>query len=114
MVVRMVLVADQDDWPSDTAWELKLPSWLQSYFMTEEQSRVAMESTPRKSWGDLPWDFHSWLDALRERDWQWWGFERDDAKATVTLKVTGMPPRIDALKQIILAAGGKIVGERYD
>jgi hypothetical protein len=112
--VSVITSADPEEWPEDSIWSDRLPIWLTSYFMTLEQVDAAMASVPREKWDELGWEFGSWLDAMRERDWRWWGGERRDQSARIVLQVTGIPPRIDAFKQILLAAGGVIVAERYE
>ncbi len=82
--------------------------------MTSEECELAMAHTPRERWDSLPWEFSSWVDAIRERDWRWWGGERSSDKARVIVAVTGIPPRIDAFKQILLAAGAQILSEVCD
>ena len=51
---------------------------------------------------------------MRERDWRWWGHERSRNEVRLILEVTGIPPRIDAFKQILLASGAKILAEDHD
>lgn len=112
-VVESVVGEDADLWPSDDAWRGMLPAWLQSFLITAEECDTAMARTPREQWGQLPWEFGFWLDAMRERGWRWWSGEHSGSSARIVLEVTGVPPRIDAFKQILLAAGARIVAEDY-
>lgn len=113
-VVGEIAGEDSANWPSDDYWRSTLPPWLLSVLMTLEECKAAMARTPREQWDQLPWEFGSWLDAIRERDWRWWGGERSADRARIILEVTGIPPRIDAFKQIPLAAGARILSEEYD
>jgi hypothetical protein len=113
-VVGAIVEQDPSRWPDDEYWSEVLPSWLLSFMMTGEESDAAMARTPREQWGQLPWEFGSWLDAIRERDWHWWGGERSAGNGAIVLEVTGIPPRIDAFKQILLAAGAQVLSERHD
>jgi len=113
-VVEIIVEQDEARWPGDGWWKARLPPWMSSFLMTSEECDVAMARTPRERWDSLPWEFSSWLDAIRERDWRWWGGMRTGDKAQVVVEVTGIPPRIDAFKQILLAAGAQILSEVYD
>ena len=113
-VVERIILYDYDSWPEDDYWREVLPRWLISFMMTAAEADEAMARTPREQWGKLPWEFGSWLDAMRERDWKWWGYERSGNEVRLVLEITGIPPRIDAFKQILLASGATILSEDYD
>ncbi|MGL3214244.1 hypothetical protein [Bradyrhizobium sp. BR 1433] len=110
-VIQSIVAYNYDSWPNDDYWKTTLPKWLSSSMITEEEARVAMARTPRGQWDELPWEFGSWLEAIRERDWKWWGYERSGNEVLVVLEVTGVPPRISAFKQILLASGAQILSE---
>lgn len=111
-VVQRIVAYDYDSWPDDGYWREALPKWLSSSMITLEEARVLMARTPREKWNELSsWEFGSWLDAIRERDWKWWGYERSGNEVHLILEVTGIPPRISAFKQIVLASGAKILSE---
>lgn len=112
-VVKNIVSENAASWPGDDHWKITLPPWLTSFLMTAEECDAAMARTPREQWGHLPWEFGSWLDAIRERDWRWWGGQRSTSSARIVLEVTGIPPRVDAFKQILLAAGAQILSEEY-
>lgn len=82
--------------------------------MTAEECDVAMARMPREQWDLLPWEFSSWVEAIREREWRWWGGVRSGDRATIVLDMTDIPPRIAAFRQIPLAAGAQILSEHYD
>jgi hypothetical protein len=112
-VTKLVVSYTETDWPEDATWQTLLPEWLRSFMMTADECDHITAQTPREHWGDLPWEFGSWLDAMRDRDWMWWGSHRLDNHVRLVLKITGIPPRIDAFKQIILASGATIISEFF-
>ena len=114
-VVREIAKHVPDTWPSDEKWRAVLPDWLKHHIpqMTKEETDRLMTTTPRDRWDTLPWEFGSWLDAVRDRGWKWWGYKQADATATFVLHIAMLPERIDAFKQILRAAGIKIIAERY-
>lgn len=113
-VVELIIEQDEARWPDDEWWKATLPPWMSSFLMTSEECDDATARTPRERWNTLPWEFSSWVDAIRERDWRWWGCERSGGEARIVVEITGMPPRIDAFKQIPQAAGAQILSEIYD
>jgi hypothetical protein len=113
-VVRNIVKFDYDDWPDDDYWKLNLPEWLSSFMLTSPECSALMAQTPREQWPDLPWEFGSWLDAIREREWRWWGCKRSESRVQIVLEVTDIPPRIEAFKQILLASGAQILFEEFD
>jgi hypothetical protein len=90
----------QETWPTDKQWEHLLPSWF---------IRTFKESTPddihESGWR---WDYGSWLDSMRERVWQWWGYQQDDKILTVQLQLDSWPYSIGALKYLARVAGGRL------
>jgi hypothetical protein len=103
------------DWPSDAAWQNLLPQWLKAQLLelSREETDALLAKTPRDQWASLPWDRGSWLDAIRDRGWRWWGYRRDGALATFVLHVAMFPERIDAFRELLRAAGVTIRAERY-
>lgn len=110
-VVRAVVSQDASSWPDDDAWRAVLPEWLTSFLLSPEECDELIARTPREQWASLPWEFGSWLDAMRERDWKWWGAARDENKLRIVLELTGIPPRVAAFKQILIASSAEIVSE---
>jgi hypothetical protein len=113
-VVEHIVAFEYDNWPDDAYWSETLPGWLKSTMMTPEECAAATAQTPRERWGELPWEFGSWLDAIRERDWRWWDYARSGSRVRLVLQIMGIPPRIDAFRQVLLAAGAKILSEEHD
>ena len=113
-VIDDIVAENAASWPGDDYWKSTLPAWLLSFLMTAEECDAAIARTPREQWDQLPWEFGSWLDAIRERDWRWWGGERSGNKARIVLEIVGIPPRVAAFRQILLAAGAQILSEEHD
>ncbi len=108
-VVRRIATYGYDDWPEDEYWKNTLPEWLTTSMMTLEECKDAMVRTPRERWDQLPWEIGSWLEAMREREWKWWGYKRSGNHVRLVLEVTNIPPRVDAFQQILLASGAQII-----
>jgi hypothetical protein len=114
-VVAAIAKQSSDNWPSDEVWERSLPEWLLTAIpsLSKEQSDKLLAETPRDRWDSLPWERLSWLDALRDRGWRWWGWERRGGKASVVLHIAMYPERIDAFRELLRAAGIRIDAEDY-
>lgn len=106
---------DSDSWPADEYWRVTLPMWMKACLadLTKEESDRILQDTPRDQWEKLPWEFGSWLDAIRDRGWRWWGYRAEDGSATLVLHIAMFPERIDAFRQILHALGVVVVAERY-
>jgi hypothetical protein len=115
-VLAQVAQFGEASWPSDDHWRVALPDWLKSHLpeLSKEQTDHLLATTPREQWNTLPWDFGSWLDAVRDRGWRWWGYKsKDDGSATLVLHIAMLPERIDAFKHLLSAAGIQILAQRY-
>jgi hypothetical protein len=62
-VIRLV-AASASIWPTDDEWLQALPAWFIEPFGGRTIEEVLGD--------DTLWDFGSWLDAMRQRGWQWW------------------------------------------
>ncbi|MEA9566901.1 MULTISPECIES: hypothetical protein [unclassified Xanthomonas] len=107
---------DSESWPADDYWKAALPGWMKACLpeFTKEESDRLLRDTPRDQWDKLPWEFGSWLDAIRDRGWRWWGYRLEDESATLVVHIAMFPERIDAFREILRAAGAAIVVERYE
>ncbi|MHB1117842.1 hypothetical protein [Sideroxydans sp.] len=108
-VVAEIAKHQPHQWPADDYWKAELPSWLVESMpeLSQEDCVKLMNATPRDKWSTLPWQFDSWLDAIRERGWEWWGYEFIGQKMRIVLYITSIPPRVEAFKQILQAAGAR-------
>lgn len=114
-VLILIASVDESNWPSDEQWKTLLPDWLKKRIpiMSREECEHLLASVPREKWNTLPWDFGSWLDAVRDRGWKWWGYSLEGDSATFVLAITGIPERVSPIKEIVEGAGAKIIDERY-
>lgn len=103
-------------WPSDCEWRSLMPVWVKEGIpeLTKGQIDFLLKKTPRDQWDSLPWEFLSWLDALRDRGWRWWGFRCRRNHATIVVEIVDFPERIDCFRELLRASGGKIVKEDYE
>jgi len=107
----MELIAEQqpDHWPDDDYWRKALPGWLTGTFRTYTSQELAEIRSDRSRWPDLAWTFGSWIDRMRDRDWEWWSIGVGiDNSITVRLVIDGHPFSAKALKHLISAAGGRL------
>ena len=114
-ILQLISENSGDDWLSDDGWREAIPEWLKDEIpeLTKEQTDQLLSETPQDQWDSLPWEFLSWLDAMRERGWLWWGYKIDGAEATVVVHIGMFPERIDAFKGLLVASGMEILGESY-
>lgn len=113
-VVEIVIKQPRHQWPDETQWRAMFPDWFNeqthSYSLTEVEAMLA--STPREHWHELSWDFDSWIDVIREREWQWCCYEYTPPIATIYLGLTCWPANLRTLEHIFRTAGAQIeVGE---
>lgn len=110
-VVKIIIRYNPDSWPDDSAWDNIMPVWIQEKILklTPEECQGILNNTPRELWNELPWEFYSWIDALRDRAWEWWSYKLNGGIAKFYLISLGIPERINAFEQIIIASGGKII-----
>ncbi len=95
-----------DDWPSDERWNAFVPDWLTSTFRTYSKDEILQIRSDRSTWASLAWMFGSWLDRMRDRDWEWWSVSVTADSVTVHVAVDGYPFSTGALEHLIVAAGG--------
>lgn len=114
-IASAVAKRSAENWPSDDDWRSIFPDWLKHAIpeLSKEQADKLLADTPREQWDSLPWDFLSWLDALRERGWRWWSYKIGGSTVTIVLHIAMFPERIDAFRELLRAAGARIVEERY-
>src|SRR5699024_5645447 len=114
-VVRLIAAQDPAAWPGSDFWTANLPHWLLASLPERsiEEARYIITHTPREKWHDIPWDLNSWLDAIRERGWEWWGYTIGKDNVLLSLKINDMPPRIEAFKVLLAAGNVEIIDEKF-
>src|SRR6266436_6635572 len=90
----------EETWPTDEQWEQLLPSWFVETFKGYTPQEIH-----QSGWR---WDYGSWLDSMKERVWQWWGYQQEDGILTVQLQLDSWPYSIGALKYLARVAGGQL------
>jgi len=98
-------------WPTDEEWKNFLPKWfVESFFnLSKENAITLMKNIPKEKWNELPWDFGSWLDAIREKGWEWHDIILEKGELKISLELFEWPANLEALEKIIVASGGKII-----
>lgn len=114
-VVEIIVKNSGENWPSDDEWRQEFPNWLRERIpeLSKDQTDQLLAETPESQWDLLPWEFFSWIDALYERGWQWWGYKIEGNEATIVVHIASLPERIDAFREILKASGMKILNEAY-
>jgi len=114
-VLELLVSHSGDDWLSDDEWREVMPSWLKESIpeLTKEQTDKLLAETPQAQWDSLPWEFLSWLDAIRDRGWLWWGYKVQGSEAVIVVHIGMLPERIDAFKELLRSSGMKIKSENY-
>ena len=76
-----------------------------------EVVRIIIEHNSSPWPNDLEWDniMPKWIDAIRDRAWEWWSYKLDGNIAKFYLISLEIPERINAFEQIIIASGGRII-----
>jgi hypothetical protein len=113
-VTETILSISDDKWPDSATWKEMLPIWFLDATpnFTQEEYTELLSMTPEDDWDTLPWDFESWLDAIRVREWHWWSFMLRNDTLQIHLSITGWPAHLEAFENILEAAGAKIISSR--
>lgn len=114
-VLQLIAEHSGDSWLSDDEWRKLMPLWVKESIpeLSKEQADKLLAETPQNRWGSLPWEFLSWLDAIRDRGWLWWGYKHLGSEATIVVHIAEFPERIDAFKELLRSSGMEIVSESY-
>ena len=79
----------------------RLPGWFIDDFKAYTKQQV-LES-------DWRYFYESWVDAMEQRCWTWWGYERSGDMLVVQLQVDGWPCPTEELAFLARAAGARSV-----
>ena len=108
-VMELITENARGCWQEDDYWSAQLPDWLLKTFTTYTREDLSAILADRSSWDNLSWTFGSWLDRMRDRDWEWWSLEKVEQRVTVFVVVDGYPCSTKALEHLITAAGGHLL-----
>jgi hypothetical protein len=108
-IVGAIAQSDRQNWPNDDEWRSLLPAWFTDSFtiLTREEAQQLLMTTPKESWSQLPWMFGAWLDAIRDRGWQWWSAQKGPDYLRICLSIHEWPAHLEAFENIVRAAGGE-------
>ena len=83
----------------DGKWEENLPNWFvqKSKSVTREELLKDVQL----------WDFGSWIDAMKQRGWKWWGSKKQKGKTVVYLETFTYPYNIDPFFYMLYSIGIK-------
>ena len=111
--VRQIISASVDSWPNDDEWWQRLPPWLLNELpsMSREECQRLMAKTPKNLWHTLRWEYGSWLDAMKLRNWRWWGYSVQGSQLNLVLEILSEPAGLEAFEVIVRAAGGTVTGD---
>ncbi len=96
-LMKSVIEMTSNESQSDRVWEKKLPKW----FVTKTKNTTKNELLDNSQL----WDFGSWIDAIRQREWKWWGYKIFDTKTIIYLETTGYPYNIDPFFYMLYSVG---------
>ena len=94
------LEVTQKAWPTDEQREQLLPSWFIKTFQGHTPQEIH-----DSGW---LWDYGSWLDAMKDRVWRWWGYQRTGRTLSIQLQLDSWPYSVGALKYLAQVAGGEL------
>ena len=77
-------------------------------FKTYTSEELSSILTDHSEWADLAWTFGSWLDRIRDRDWEWWSVMYKGEITTIYISIIGEPFSAKALEHLIISAGGRL------
>lgn len=97
-VVLRVASYNGENWPSDREWEDILPKWFTVRIKSYSINEILKHST-------VLWDYGSWLDAMRNRGWEWYSSQVLDDGFLIFLKAKDFPYAVNPLEYIIYESG---------
>jgi len=109
-LAELIIKEDSATWPVEEEWKRRMPDWALkgTRSVTREEADNLLAAIPREQWGQLPWDFGSWLDALKVRGWIWLNHHRDGAKLTIFLGIIESPAHLEAFEELVRVAGATV------
>lgn len=96
-VVSIISQFNSQDWPTDDKWSDILPQWFV----------VAIKKNTIDKWINNPilWDYGSWLDALKFREWEWFSSKVSDEAFEIIVVIKSIPYSINPLEYVIFESG---------
>ena len=100
-VMVLVARARADEWPEDQWWERSLPAWFLESFNTQ-----AVDGSLKS---EMPWDFGSWVDAMKWTGWEWWSSALLKHGWVINLTAFEHPYSVGALEYVACIAGAESI-----
>lgn len=105
IVMRLVAARNEQNWLTDEQWKACLPGWfISSFDFGESVNRVEAQEEA----DDLSWDFGSWLEAMRLREWIWWSSEiKNELTWEVILVLSNEPSILGPFEYLAQISGAE-------
>lgn len=97
-IAEVLTAMNADSWPTEEEWARRLPRWFVSAIKSNTIEMI--HSNP------ILWDYGSWLDALRMRQWEWFSSQLFANGFEIVCAINGVPYSINTLEYIIYESGG--------
>jgi hypothetical protein len=95
------LPCERERFPPPEELAPRLPDWFMATFAADSDQEI-VES-------DWRFVYASWLWAMEERCWNWWGYKRNGESLTIQLQVDGWPCPTGELVYLARVAGAESV-----
>ena len=114
-VVAIIIATPRHVWPNADQWRAMLPAWFiqQTPERTRAESQALIDMAPRDQWHTLSWEFKSWIQVVREREWSWWSCQQEGDQMMIHLSLSAWPANIDTFNHIVRTAGATIIQEGH-
>lgn len=110
-VVKLIASHSPNYWPSDEKWKDLLPKSLLASFReySQEEVKEIMQNLSIEERHNLPWDYGSWLDAIKIRGWYWWSVAYEKEEIRILISINNWPASLEAFEYLIRISGLKIL-----
>lgn len=98
-VVQIISKYNKETWPSYVKFREELPEWFVQKIL--QNSITIIEKNPEK----YLWNYESWIDALKYRNWYWWSCETIGDGWSIILNAVDSPLIIEPFEYIIRESG---------
>lgn len=105
-IMHLIVKAANNQWPTDEYWRNNLPNWLLRTFKTYSPEELSIILADKATWVNLDWTLGSWLDRMKEREWEWWSLQSAGDQASIRLMIHSYPISIKPFEHLVKASGG--------
>ncbi|MBX7203714.1 MAG: hypothetical protein K1X77_11640 [Bacteroidia bacterium] len=96
-IINVIASQQKGEWPSDEKWNKLLPAWFINIISANTIEQVKLNP--------VLWDYSSWLDALKYREWEWYSSAILPYGFKVCCKINNPIYSINTLEYVIYATG---------